>query len=74
MGDLTRMADCHASGTVRPAFYAVKGMNDLRLCGHCTTQLAPELVRQGWTLDPITHRPGVGVGTEATPAHFGGGL
>lgn len=66
-----RVADCHASGTVRTAAWAVNEQRELALCGHCTGRHRDALTDQGWVIVPAdTFAPAKGVGTEATPAHY----
>ena len=72
MANLDRYADCHASGTVRAAAFAVKEHRELTLCGHHVHVLREQIEAQGWTIIPtgVTKNEKPGVGTEATPAHF----
>ena len=66
-----RQADCHASGMVKAAAWAVKGASDLTLCGHHVGKLRAALEAKGWTIVPMTvTKAGTGVGTEATGAHY----
>jgi hypothetical protein len=71
MRDLDRVADCHASGTVRAVAWAVKGTHDLTLCGHHVGRMRAALEAEGWTIIPMAaNKAGTGVGTEATGQHF----
>jgi hypothetical protein len=67
-------ADCHASGAVNYIATAVKGDDDLKLCGHCLTLHVDALTEQGWDIHPLRRTPTKSVGTEATPDHFALGL
>ena len=54
MHDLTRRADCHASGTAATAAVIAKGdLEPVNLCAHCVTVHADELVRQGWIIERL---------------------
>jgi hypothetical protein len=65
------VADCHASGTVRTAAWAVNEGRELALCGHCTGRHKGALSTQGWVIVPAdTFAPTGGVGTESTGRHF----
>ena len=69
--NVDRQADCHASGTVRAAAWAVNEHRDITLCGHCVGRHRAALEAQGWTVIPMTTtKAGTGVGTEATGAHY----
>ena len=69
--NVDRQADCHASGTVRAAAWAVLEHRDLTLCGHCVGKHRARLEAQGWTIVPMTiHRKAEGVGTESTGRHY----
>jgi hypothetical protein len=71
VADLDRQADCHASGTVRTAAFAVKEHRELTLCGHCVGVQRRALEAEGWVIIPAhTPTPGTGIGTEATGQHF----
>lgn len=71
MANVDRQADCHASGMVKAAAWAVKGNRDLTLCGHHVGRLRRSLEDQGWTIIAMTiPRQGTGVGTESTGAHY----
>jgi hypothetical protein len=66
-----READCHASGTVKAAAWAVLEHRDITLCGHCVGRHRARLQDQGWTIIPMTvTKPAAGVGTEATGQHY----
>ena len=69
MANLDRQADCHASGTVRAAAFAVKEHRELTLCGHCVNRHRDKLA--SWVIIPIGDTSTTtGVGTEATGQHF----
>ena len=64
-------ADCHASGTVRAAAWAVNEHRDITLCGHCVGVHRAHLAATGWTVIPMTAtKTGAGVGTESTGVHY----
>ena len=69
--NVDRQADCHASGTVRAAAWAINEHRDLTLCAHHVGKLRTALEAQGWTIVPMTiHHKAEGVGTESTGQHF----
>lgn len=68
--NVDRQADCHASGTVRAAAWAVNEHRDLTLCAHHVGKLRAALEAQGWTVIPMTTtKATAGVGTESTGIH-----
>ena len=65
------VADCHASGTVRTAAFAINEMRELALCGHCVGRNRQALTDAGWIIVPFGQLATTpGVGTEATGQHY----
>ena len=68
--NVDRQADCHASGMVKAAAWAVKGTHDLTLCGHHVGRIRATLEAEGWTIIPmVANKTSSGVGTESTGIH-----
>ena len=64
-------ADCHASGAVMLAAYAIRGDAEFSLCGHHLNRHRPRLIAEGWDIFGMDRTlAGSGTGTESTPAHF----
>ena len=69
--DPDRQADCHASGSVPIAAFAINEMREVALCGHHVNKGRKTLEEAGWLIVPFgTLDPGTGVGTEATKQHY----
>ena len=68
--NLDHHADCHASGAVPTAAFAVLHDHELTLCGHHLAIHKPALTDAGWDIIPAhTVTPGDGTGTETTGRH-----
>ena len=69
--DPDRSADCHASGSVPTAAFAVNEHRELTLCAHHVGTYRGTLEAAGYVLIPWGKQtPGKGVGTEGTPNHY----
>lgn len=64
-------ADCHATGAVPTAAFAVNETRELTLCAHHVNTHRAQLEDAGYIIVPYGHlQPGQGVGTESTGSHF----
>ena len=64
-------ADCHATGSVNIAAYALNEMREIALCAHHVGTHRAKLTDEGWTIVPMrAHHKGAGVGTESTGVHY----
>lgn len=64
-------ADCHATGSVGIAAYAINELREITLCAHHVNTHRARLEAHGFIIVPVgTFAPATGVGTESTGRHF----